>query len=131
MSVSAVRCSTRRGRVSVKGEIIEQVSCGVLTWNDAFARRLSKVEGFHRLSAFLFLSDHAPTTGPEHPKTNHRAPHATPHPYRPFQTMGNVPRNGRGTRPLAAARLPAATPPRRLCPPGTLAEPPWAWCELT
>ena len=61
MSVSAVRCSARRGRVSVKGEIIEQVSCGVLTWNDAFARRLSKVEGFHRLSAFLFFSTtHAP-----------------------------------------------------------------------
>ena len=79
----------------------------------------------------LFFSDHAPTTGPEHSKTNHRAPHATPHPHRPFQTMGNVPRNGRGTRPLAAARPPSASPPRRLCPPGTLAERPWAWWYLT
>ena len=29
---------------------------------------------------------------------------------------------------VAAARR---HPPRRLCPPGTLAEPRWAWCELT
>ena len=86
------------------------------------------------LSEFSFTPSLFPTTHPPVPSTlklNTARP--TPHPIRIalFQTMGNVPRNGRGTRPLAAARPPSASPPRRLCPPGTLAERPWAWCELT